>query len=159
VRQLRHHQRLLLTSSQRKRTASGVEIGGWLLKANPEVWDVIGHLAAGRVIDGWGVADGYRADLMTPGDRCFVWVTGPRGARWTPGIWAAGVVTARPVPTRESRRLRVGLEVHGLDPLVPRSELRSDPRFAGAEVLRVPRMGNPLILTLGEVAAVDDHLT
>ena len=142
-----------------KRTASGVEIGGWLLKANPAVWDVIGHLAAGRVIEGWGVADGYRADLMAPGDRCFVWVTGPRGASWTPGIWAAGVVTARPVPTRQSRRLRVGLDVRGLEPLLPRSELRSDPRFAEAEVLRVPRMGNPLILTLGEVAAIDDHLT
>ena len=142
-----------------KRTASGVEIGGWLLKANPDVWDVIGHLAAGRAIDGWGVAEGYRADLMAPGDRCFVWVTGPRGASWTPGIWAAGVVTARPVPTRERRRLRVGLDVRPLDPVVPRSELRSDPRFAAAEVLRVPRMGNPLILTPTEVTAVDDHLT
>jgi hypothetical protein len=69
------------------------------------------------------------------------------------------VVTARPVPTRESRRLRVGLDVRGVDPLVPRSELRSDPRFAEAEVLRVPRMGNPLILTPTEVTAVDDHLT
>ena len=75
------------------------------------MWDVLGHLAAGRVIDSWGVAQGYRADLMAPGDRCFVWVTGPRGASWTPGIWAAGVVTVRPVPTRERRRLRVGLDV------------------------------------------------
>ena len=141
-----------------KRTTSGVEIGGWLLKANPAVWDVIGHLAAGRVIESWGVADGYRADLMAPGDRCFVWVTGPRGASWTPGIWAAGAVTARPVATRESRRLRVGLDVRGLHPLLSRSELRADPRFAGAEVLRVPRMGNPLILTPAEVAAIDEHL-
>lgn len=119
---------------------------------------MIGHLAAGRVIDGWGVARGYRADLMAPGDRCFVWVTGPRGASWTPGIWAAGAVTAPPAPTGERRRLRVGLDVRGLDPLIPRSELRSDTRFAGAEVLRVPRMGNPLILTPPEVAAVDEHL-
>ena len=68
-------------------------------------------------------------------------------------------MTARPSPTRERRRLRVGLDVRPLDPVVPRSELRSDPRFAAAEVLRVPRMGNPLILTPTEVAAVDDHLT
>src|SRR6185503_17001129 len=95
-------------SADHKRTTGGVAIGGWLLKANPDVWDVLGHLAAGRVIDSWGVAQGYRADLMEPGDRCFVWVTGPRGASWTPGIWAAGVITARPVPTRERRRLRVG---------------------------------------------------
>jgi hypothetical protein len=123
------------------------------------VWDVLGHLAAGRVIDGWGVAAGYRADLMAPGDRCFVWVTGPRGAAWTAGIWAAGVVTARPEPTRERRRLRVGLEVHGLHPPLARAELKADPRFATAEVLRVPRMGNPLVLTPAEVAAIDDHLT
>ncbi len=141
-----------------KRTATGVEIGAWMLKANPDVWDVLGHLAAGRVIDSWGVADGYRAELMTPGDRCFVWVTGPRGASWTPGIWAAGVVVARPEPTRQRRRLRVGLDVHGLHPPLARSELRADARFAMAEVLRVPRMGNPLVLSPGEVAAVDDHL-
>jgi hypothetical protein len=48
--------------------------------------------------------------------------------------------------------------VRGLDPLIPRSELRSDTRFARAEVLRVPRMGNPLVLTPPEVAAIDEHL-
>ena len=70
-----------------KRTASGVEIGGWLLKANPDVWDVIGHLAAGRAIDGWGVAEGYRADLMR---RATVASCGSpaRGAR--PGRRASG---------------------------------------------------------------------
>jgi hypothetical protein len=141
-----------------KRTASGLEIGAWLLKANPDVWDVLGHLGAGRVIDSWGVADGYRAELMTPGDRCFVWVTGPRGAWWTPGIWAAGTVTARPEPAGERGRLRVGLDVRGVHPPLARSELRADTRFAMAEVLRVPRMGNPLVLTPGEVAALDDHL-
>jgi hypothetical protein len=141
-----------------KRTATGVEIGAWMLKANPDVWDVLGHLAAGRVIDEWGVADGYRAALMTPGDRCFLWVTGPRNATWTPGVWAAGTVTGRPVHAGERGRLRVDLDVHGLRPPLPRAELKADPRFAMAEVLRVPRMGNPLILTPGEVAAIDDHL-
>ena len=130
-----------------------------MLKANPDVWDVIGHLTAGRIIDSWGVMPGYRADLMEPGDRCLVWVTGPRGSSWTSGIWAAGTVTSHPVPSEEEgRRLRVGLDVHGLEHLVPRQELRSDPRFAAAEILRLPRMGNPLILTPGEVMAIDEHL-
>jgi hypothetical protein len=56
-----------------KRTTSGIEIAGWLLKANPDVWDVLGHLAAGRVIDGWGVAQGYRGARRGPP------VSGPRG--------------------------------------------------------------------------------
>jgi hypothetical protein len=123
------------------------------------VWDVIGHLNARRAIDSWGVMPGYRAELMEPGDRCFVWVTGARGSSWTPGIWAMGAVTTQPVPSEEEgRRLRVGLAVHGLEPRLARHELKSDPRFAAAEILRLPRMGNPLILTPDEVAAIDEHL-
>jgi hypothetical protein len=142
-----------------KHTRDGVEIAAWMLKANPDVWDVIGHLAAGRVIDSWGVMPGYRAELMGPGDRCFVWVTGPRGAWWTPGIWAAGVVASRPMASDEQgRRLRAGLEVRALDEILPRRELRADPRFAAAEILRLPRMGNPLILTPAELAVIDEHL-
>jgi hypothetical protein len=68
-------------------------------------------------------------------------------------------VKARPEPAGERGRLRVGLDVRGVDPPLARSELRADTRFAMAEVLRVPRMGNPLVLTPAEVAAVDDHLT
>jgi hypothetical protein len=148
-----------MTGGALKRTRDGLEIAAWMLKANPDVWDVIGHLNAGRVIDSWGVMPGYRADLMEPGDRCFVWVTGPRGASWTPGIWAMGTVTAPPVPSEdEGLRLRVGLDVHGLEPRLSRQELKSDPRFVAAEILRLPRMGNPLVITPAEVAAIDEHL-
>jgi hypothetical protein len=63
------------------------------------------------------------------------------------------------VPSEEEgRRLRVGLDVRGLEPRLPRHELRADPRFSSAEILRLPRMGNPLILTPGEVEAIDEHL-
>jgi hypothetical protein len=137
------------------RLRSGAPLAGWLLKANPARWDVLGHLAEHGTIGSWRMVPTYRAELMAPGHPCVLWVTG--GGPWTSGLWAAGVVT---MPARDSGdgRLVIGLRLEGLPSPVAREDLAADPRFAAAEVLRQPRMGNPLALTPEELDAVEDHL-
>jgi len=41
---------------------------------------------------------------------------------------------------------------------VPRGVLRADPRLARLEVLRLPQLGNPLAVTVDELAALADHV-
>lgn len=138
-----------------------------MVKGSPtRIWDVVGFLRDGGVISGWGLVPSYRAWLMQPGHRCFLWVSGAR-----PGIWATGEVTAAPVERtggddpywldnskRHLVRPYVGLRLVGLDEPLSKDLLARDPRFAMAEVLRAPRMGNPLVLTADEVAVIDAEL-
>lgn len=70
-------------------------LGAWLLKCNPNVWDL------GRFIDdggdeiwSWSVADNYRTELMEPGDRAVFWVSGSLTGRLARGIWAIGYLTS-----------------------------------------------------------------
>jgi hypothetical protein len=41
---------------------------------------------------------------------------------------------------------------------IPRSELRLDPRFSQTEILRAPRVGNPVVLSPGELEVLDEWL-
>ena len=41
---------------------------------------------------------------------------------------------------------------------IPRAELRADPRFAQSEILRAPRVGNPVVLSPGELDVLDEWL-
>jgi hypothetical protein len=54
------------------------------------------------------------------------------------------------------RQLRpvVPIRVQVLQVPVRREEFRADPRLSGAEILRVPRIGNPSALTPGEWSAL-----
>ena len=37
-------------------------------------------------------------------------------------------------------------------------ELRADPRFSRSEILRAPRVGNPVVVSPGELAVLDEWL-
>ena len=154
------------------RTPGGYEIAAWILKARPDVWDIAGWLASDEPADSWRLAESPRVDLLAPGQRCFLWITGPASARLTPGIWAAGTVTGDVVwrdgdlddprwTDREAQRQTrpfVPVILERLDAMIPRSELREDPRFAMAEILRAPRVGNPVVVTPGELDVLDEWL-
>ena len=143
------------------RLRDGTPVGAWLLKANPAVWDIGTFLASGVEVDRWRLAPSYRADLMAPGHPAVLWVT--RGdPALEPGVRAVGVVTARgPGRRRGTRRPVVagpggpaaGAAVRGgptggaADRPVTAAEVRADPRLAGTEILRVPRLGSPVALT------------
>ena len=140
-----------------------------MFKANPEVWDVLAFLESGVEVDSWRMTPSYRVELIEPGHRCVLWVTGPRAAAHRPGVWAIGEVTGEPfedvgdpddplwIDHGAQRQVRPFVEVsmRVLDEPIPRDELAADPAFAGAEILTAPRMGSPLAVTSGELEVID----
>lgn len=68
-------------------------LGAWVLKCNPDVWDLEGFLADGeRHIDNWSVAENYRSAMMQHGQPVLFWVSGSRRKRLPPGLWGSGWV-------------------------------------------------------------------
>lgn len=143
------------------RTVGGRSVGGWLLKANPAVWDVEAHLDQDPTIDRWRLARTYRAELVEPGDWCGLWLTGPRG-----GLLAVGTVIARPHQdlgdaadplwldraARDQERPYLPLDLDALPAPFPRAVFRSHPVLRHMEVLQVPRAPNPVVVTPEELA-------
>jgi hypothetical protein len=152
------------------RTKQGREIAAWMLKANPDVWDIIGWAADHDWIDGWRLVDSYRVPMMKPGDLCFLWVTGAAGADYEPGLWASGIVTGDAAEhtgggslwvdsvEQGKRRPYIPLNLRILDEPIARTDLASDPRFESAEIIRQPQMGNPLVVTPEELDAIEERI-
>lgn len=146
----------------------GTPVGGWLFKANPDVWDVLTFLRSGTEVDSWRMARSYRVDLLRPGQPAVLWVTGAADARHTAGVWAIGEIAGevyedvgdpadplwRDRSAQRQVRPHVELAMTVLPTPVPRSEVRDDPRFAGAEIIRRPRMGSPVALRPGELDVI-----
>lgn len=149
----------------------GTPVGAWLFKANPAVWDVLGALERHEDLDSWRMAPSYRVGLVAPGHPCALWVTGPRSAPYRAGVWAVGTVVSVPYddvgdPDDPSwfdrgaaRQVRpyVKVDLRVLSTPIDRDDLRGDPRFAGSEILRRPRMGSPVAITPDEWTAVRDR--
>jgi predicted RNA-binding protein with PUA-like domain len=127
----------------------------WLFQGNPDLWPVLDVLARGEPIRSW-TALRYR-DLLAPGDGGMLWISGRHA-----GVYAVGAVTGTPEPSAPGRtgrpRWHVGVELEALEEPIPRDELRADPRWAHAAILRAPRSANPFPVTAEEWAAVEDRL-
>lgn len=147
----------------------GTEVGAWLLKANPAIWDIGTALREGTDLDWWRMARSYRNDLVATGHPCVMWVThGDR--RVGSGVWALGAVTGpvdedcgdpddplwRDEAARRQLRPRLPVRLEVLSRPVLRAAFAADPRLHHAEVLRVPRIGNPAVLTPDEWEALLD---
>ncbi|MET7805024.1 protein NO VEIN domain-containing protein [Micromonospora chersina] len=164
------HAQAVRSAQHRVTTAN---LGAWLVKCNPDVWDLAGYLAAGgETITSWSVVPNYRAELIREGQRVLFWVTGADGAHLQPGLWGAGVALG-PVYQDEGdddsgywldeEQLR---RTHHFAPLdvrlfhhpVRRNVLKSDRRLTDMEIFRQPQMGNPLFVTKEQLAAIEEHL-
>lgn len=145
----------------------GTPVGAWLLKARPSIWDIGTALRDGTDLDWWRLAPSYRAELVRGGHRCAMFVT--RGDRRVPsGIWAIGEVTGDPVDdvgdpddplwrdeaAQRQLRPRIPVRLDVLREPVLREAMAADPRLSGTEILRVPRIGNPAVLTPSEWTAL-----
>ncbi|MDX1512015.1 MAG: hypothetical protein R3249_11750 [Nitriliruptorales bacterium] len=142
------------------------ELGAWVVKANPALWDVHAARLAGEPLDRWRLTESYRLDLVQPGDRLVVWATrGPAGA--DVGFLAEATV-AGPLELdvggsdwtravdREAVRPHVPLaHTRWWPEAVTIEDCRTDPVLRHIEVLRAPRVGNPSWLTVRQVAALD----
>ncbi|WP_134130715.1 EVE domain-containing protein [Kribbella pratensis] len=77
------------------RTVTRENLGAWMIKCNPKVWDLQGFLDDdGDLIEDWAVQGNYRSGLMAPGDLIFFWVTGTDRQSVPPGVWGVGHVVA-----------------------------------------------------------------
>jgi hypothetical protein len=140
-------------------------VEAWVLKANPEIYDVEAAFAAGEVpFDSWRLNPSYRVELIEVGDKVFLWMTGPGR-----GVCAVGYVAGLPYVSQGGTRFWRNLEEKSkvrpylpvdLVPIVKieETELLLDPRFRNAEVIRARQMSNPSFLTTEECAALTDLL-
>jgi hypothetical protein len=124
-------------------------LGAWLIKARPEPGsEVVGLIAAGGgTITSRCVSRGYRADLMAPGDRVLLWVSGD-GRRTTRGVWGVGRVTG---PVEDGA---VPLDL----PLLPEPIAAGELLAAGIddlEVQRMPQGSNPSWVSADQLAALE----
>jgi hypothetical protein len=175
VRRVRAEDRPADTTTARAsgRTVTLDNLGAWLIKCNPEVWDFAAFLR-GEMGDirSWSVNPSYRTDLMEQGQPILFWVTGRDGKHPEPGLWGAGIVAGRVQRDdpdddpdlwldRDKRRRAeffVPVDLQIWDEPVPRRVLQADPRLAGMEIFRQPQMGNPLVVTIEQLAALTEHI-
>jgi hypothetical protein len=94
------------------------------------------------------VRSSYRLGLMAAGQPCLLWLSG----RADPGFHAVGALTGPAGTDDGGPVVPVALEL--LAEPVPRAELLTDARTAGAEVLRMPAGSNPSWLSARQFAAV-----
>jgi len=132
-------------------------LGAWLLKANGVTSDIAEVAARRQPIQRWCVRPGYRTLLMAAGQPVIFWISGDR-RKVTPGIWAVGEVSGRPMVM--DGKLRVPLELRWLDEdqRVHRDTLRTDEGLATLEVLRQPQAANPSFVTAEQMAALRAYL-
>ena len=152
-----------------RRLRDGTEIGGWLLKAAPGVWDLEAALAEGDVPTSWRLAFSYRVGLINDGDPVVLWRT--RGWSGPSGVVAIGQVNEPPdlaaerpgdpddhrwvSPSERDRpRPRVGVALRVLEVPVPVERIDAVGALRSLEVRRVPRIGNPSVITPGQWAAL-----
>jgi len=123
----------------------------WLIQVNPAAWDLRQLAAGGKRIRNFKLS--RPSNDMAEGDSVVVWLSGPRG-----GVVGVGSVREIPRhvadfepdeywanPDLGSRPgWQVGLDIPDLfvDQPLQKSELRNDPRFANALILRMP--GGPI---------------
>ena len=148
----------------------GTPVGAWLFKANPEIWDVLTFLRSGAELDSWRMAPSYRVELVRPGQPAVLWVTGAANAAHIPGVWAIGEIRGeafddmgdpgdplwRDLSAQRQVRPFVEVLLSLLPNPIPRTALRADPRFVDAEIIRRPRMGNPVSLRPVELDVILD---
>jgi hypothetical protein len=147
------------------------KLGGWLLKCNPDLWDLPGFLASGEPrIQSWAVQRNYRAAMVAPGDRVLFWVSGDGRSGVPRGIWGAGHVVApaedwvdaehghwRDEESRRAVRARVRVDIPLLREPVTVADLRAR-GMLDLEVLRIPQGANPSWVTVGQLAQLDELL-
>ena len=140
-------------------------LGAWLLKADPEVWDIERWISEGAAdIDDWSVQHNYRSRMMENGQLVFLWVSG-QGKKLAPGIWGVGHVTGRSdwgIPdgywldeeaaarAEYFAKVRISL----MDQPLERAVLKAHPLLGHIEVFRQPNGSNPSYLTIDETDAL-----
>jgi predicted RNA-binding protein with PUA-like domain len=145
-------------------------LGAWLLKCNPALWDLAAFLRSGEPITSWAVQRNYRAAMMAPGDRVLFWVSGDGRDGLPRGIWGAGHVVApaedwvdaergfwHDDQSRRAVRARIQVDIPLFDEPVTAADLRAH-GVVDLEVLRMPQGANPSWVSTDQLAAINELL-
>jgi EVE domain len=137
----------------------------WILQANPARYRLPDALANPASIRTWMIA--HHRNVVAPGDRFALWVTGESG-----GVLAVGSVTAQAelvagadpywedAVDGDRPAWRIGIRVDEvLASPIPRAELAADPAFADAAIIRMPGGGNPFAVTESQWLAIESRRT
>ena len=158
-------------------------LGAWVLKCNPQVWDLAGFLAAGeRVIDEWTVQEGRRADRIEHGQRVLLWVTGSVDGPLPRGLWGSGWTTGTVQPlaaigraedevvdgdvvdfwldldARDRMRFAAPLELQVWDTPVTEAQVIEVLGPEALEVVRARQMSNPSWISASDLALLEPLL-
>ena len=120
----------------------------WLVQANPAKFDLFAAIEQGGPPENWSV--NRYLDRIKPGDRIVFWVSGAKG-----GVYGIGEVTSEPYDGRVNDEFAIDPNANWTtyvdfelyldlfnDPIL-RSDLKSDVRFAGQTIIRIPAAANP----------------
>lgn len=157
-----------------QRTVRSDNLGAWVLKCDPKVWDLALALELGDTnITGWSLAQSYRLNLMKPGQPVVFWVSGPKkGSVTFRGVWGFGRLTggaewSEGMSAREAKSTLwldwnkatepgwyVKTDIPLLENPIPADEFLADPILAGSEVVRAQQQSNPVFFTKEEYRAL-----
>lgn len=154
-------------------------VGAWVIKCDPDeifdlghpasiLWDTRRRRPVSEVAGSWSLGPTYRAAIISPGDRCFFWVSGDVDT-WESGLWAECDILAGATDGFGGGpwidQTKKGTEVpylpvrwRFLSRPIPKPVVRHDPRLKASELVRVPNMTNPVALTAAEAAVLDGFI-
>lgn len=153
-------------------TPKGVAIAGWMVQANPAIYDV-GTAMVESDADGWeeewrwSCKPTYRLDIVAKGQPVLLWITRNPNPHLGSGIWLYGHAVGEPYTDSASgsllwrdRGAQAGaewflpMEVAPLKRFIAREQLQAHPVLKDLEVLRCPQMSNPQIITPAQLDAL-----
>jgi len=142
-------------------TAAGTPIGGWVLRADPEVFDVLPMIEEYGQVFRYPIEVNDRTALMDSGQPCFLFLG---DTSKVVGIWAVGEVVAPvfsvpvdPDDPDAGEQLFAEVELLPLVKPIALAKLRADPAIASSELVTAPDQPNPLVLEPAAVRAVEAH--
>ncbi|CAN5811524.1 hypothetical protein BH10ACT1_BH10ACT1_27740 [soil metagenome] len=142
------------------RTEDGKPIGGWALRADPAVFDVDSMLSEFGQVFRHPVDPGARADLMGPGQPCFLFQS---DTSKVVGIWAVGEVVATcfaapldPDDPDAGEQLFAELELLPLEKAIPFAKIKEHKVLSQGELVTAPEQSNPIVLRPEEVRALEE---
>lgn len=144
--------------SERPRTSDGTPVGGWILRGNRDTFDISEMVERYGQVFRYPVEPGERADLMAPGQPCFLYLT---DTSRVVGLWGVGEVVAPVLPVPADPDDPAGdllfaeVEILMLRKAIPEKKLRAEKPLTDSELFRSPDMPNPLVLEPRAVRAIE----
>ena len=140
-------------------TTDGAPIAGWAFKVNRVMSDIEGVLESDGVVTTWAMRANERVDLLGPGQRCVLYVSGKAKERSDSALVGVGKVTS--VAYQEDGVADAGqpwfvdLEILALKQPVAVGELTAHDALRTGELLGAAEQANPVVLSPAEMDAID----